>query len=57
MNTLASGRWNLSVGLLGLASFMLYGFLPVLVIVGAVAVFGAFSWAGVAALAAPTAIA
>ncbi len=26
MQRLASGRWNLSVGLLGLASFMVYGF-------------------------------
>ncbi len=27
MSTLASGRWNLSIGLLGLASFMVYGFI------------------------------
>jgi len=26
MKTLSSGRWNLSVGLLGLAAFMVYGF-------------------------------
>lgn len=26
MTSLASGRWNLSVGLLGLATFMVYGF-------------------------------
>lgn len=26
MKALASGRWNLSVGLLGLAAFMVYGF-------------------------------
>jgi len=26
MNGLTSGRWNLSIGLLGLASFMVYGF-------------------------------
>lgn len=27
MTSLASGRWNLSVGLLGLAAFMIYGFI------------------------------
>lgn len=27
MSSLASGRWNLSVGMLGLASFMIYGFI------------------------------
>lgn len=27
MSSLASGRWNLSVGMLGLASFMVYGFI------------------------------
>ena len=27
MRSLASGRWNLSVGLLGLAAFMVYGFI------------------------------